>query len=97
RCPVSLGAGICFLRGAVGRRRVGLRLVVRRGLSLALVTLGLLFLAGALVVGDVEAAALEDEPRPARDLPLRLLAAGGTLHTATVVHRRVELLEAVPG
>src|SRR5205814_145056 len=55
------------------------------------------FCLSALVVGDVEAGALEHQSGAARDLPLRHLATGGALHAAMVVHRRVELLEHMPG
>src|SRR5947199_10504641 len=55
-----------------------------------------LLFTGPLVVGGVEAGALEDETRPAGDLPLGQLAARGTLLPALVVHHREELLEQVP-
>src|SRR2546430_10219418 len=52
---------------------------------------------GTLVVVDVEAGTLEDQPRSTGDLTLGHLATGGTLHPPLVVHRRVELFEVMPG
>src|SRR5207249_11980335 len=104
RAP-SLVAGVFFLLGALGGLRLdrGLRLGAGFGLGAGLgldrrLRVFLLrLLACPLVIVDVEARALEHEPGAPRDLPLRHLAAGGALHPARVVHRRVELLERMSG
>src|SRR5437667_399489 len=104
RAP-SLVAGVFFLLGALGGLRLGrglrlgagFRLGVRLGHGRGLGLLPALLFARPLVVGDVEPRALEHQPGTTRDLPLRHFTAGRTLHAATAVHRRVELLEPMPG